>query len=45
MAAPATPPEEDTPSLDDEDAEESALSGIAVVEQILGGKVLSTDDK
>ncbi|WP_106210007.1 DNA polymerase III subunit gamma and tau [Kineococcus rhizosphaerae] len=43
VAAPA-PPEEDTPSLDDEDAEESALSGIAVVEQILGGKVLSTEE-
>ncbi|WP_432541841.1 DNA polymerase III subunit gamma and tau [Kineococcus sp. SYSU DK002] len=36
--------EDDTPSRDDADAEESTLTGIAVVEQILGGKVLSTDD-
>ncbi|MEZ0165499.1 DNA polymerase III subunit gamma and tau [Kineococcus sp. LSe6-4] len=40
-AAPAT--EEDTPSRDDEDAEDDGLVGIAVVEQILGGRVLSDD--
>ncbi|WP_432561526.1 DNA polymerase III subunit gamma and tau [Kineococcus sp. SYSU DK003] len=45
-AAPSPAPSlaEDTPSRDDEDAEDSTLVGIAVVEQILGGKVLSTDE-
>ncbi|MBB2900900.1 DNA polymerase-3 subunit gamma/tau [Kineococcus radiotolerans] len=39
------PPAEDTPSRDDEDADEdSQLVGAAVVEQILGGKVISTDE-
>jgi DNA polymerase-3 subunit gamma/tau len=42
----AAPVEEDTPSRDDEDAdEESQLVGTAVVEQILGGKIISTDEK
>ncbi|MEW1956444.1 DNA polymerase III subunit gamma and tau [Kineococcus sp. NPDC059986] len=39
----AVSPEEDTPSRDDEDAEDAGLVGIAVVEQILGGRVLSDD--
>ncbi|MEZ0492409.1 DNA polymerase III subunit gamma and tau [Kineococcus sp. TBRC 1896] len=45
VAAPANPvaPEDDTPSRDDEDAEDAGLVGIAVVEQILGGRVLSDD--
>ncbi|WP_432497163.1 DNA polymerase III subunit gamma and tau [Kineococcus auxinigenes] len=45
-AAPPAPeePEEDVPSRDDADAEDSQLVGAAVVEQLLGGKVISTDD-
>ncbi|WP_380171076.1 DNA polymerase III subunit gamma and tau [Kineococcus sp. DHX-1] len=39
----AVAPEDDTPSRDDEDAEDAGLVGIAVVEQILGGRVLSDD--
>ncbi|GAB3456609.1 hypothetical protein GCM10027519_13410 [Kineococcus endophyticus] len=42
-AAVAVAPEDDTPSRDDEDAEDAGLVGIAVVEQILGGRVLSDD--
>ncbi|WP_380158742.1 DNA polymerase III subunit gamma and tau [Kineococcus sp. R86509] len=43
---PPAPVEEDTPSRDDEDAEEdSQLVGTAVVEQILGGKIISTDER
>ncbi|WP_432484382.1 DNA polymerase III subunit gamma and tau [Kineococcus esterisolvens] len=41
---PAAPAEEDVPSRDDEDAEDSQLVGAAVVEQLLGGKVISTDE-
>ncbi|WP_432547041.1 DNA polymerase III subunit gamma and tau [Kineococcus sp. SYSU DK004] len=43
-AVPAAPAAEDTPSRDDEDADDSRLVGAAVVEQILGGTVISTDD-
>ncbi|WP_432549130.1 hypothetical protein [Kineococcus arenarius] len=43
-AAAPPAPEEDVPSRDDEDAEDSQLVGAAVVEQLLGGKVISTDD-
>ncbi|NAZ81862.1 hypothetical protein GTR02_08515 [Kineococcus sp. R8] len=40
---PAPPVEEDVPSRDDEDAEDAQLVGTAVVEQILGGRVISAD--
>ncbi|PPK92908.1 DNA polymerase-3 subunit gamma/tau [Kineococcus xinjiangensis] len=45
-AAPAAPaaPADDEPSRDDVDAEDSPLMGPAVVEQILGGRVISTDE-
>ncbi|NAZ86801.1 hypothetical protein GTR00_11945, partial [Kineococcus sp. T90] len=42
--APRPAPEEDVPSRDDEDAEDSQLVGAVVVEQLLGGKVISTDE-
>jgi len=46
VTGPTTPPDrgEDEPSLDDEDVEGADLVGTAVVEQLLGGKVIEDRD-
>ena len=36
----SAPHSEDTPSKDDEDAADSGLVGTAVVEKVLGGKII-----
>jgi len=44
-AAAAPPVAEDEPSRDDADAEDSGMVGAAVVEQLLGGRVISIDHR
>lgn len=39
------PPEEDAPSPDDADAEDSGLMGIPVIERLLGGRVLDEETR